>query len=448
MTTNSLRRWALAIGAAALALGGCSTFLNKFNGQDKQIKRAAELQIQQLRVMRFADEYVGGIQEPIREFQAETHDPMDRLVSQDWLVSQATAAYTIATGPSAVANTLDMVVLATLSRMVVEDEWITDKYGARATPLRDAHRRLEALALELAKGTVTAEQLAQLQSLIAEWRARNPHINAVAYVHFRDFAQSIGHPRAGEEASRTGLFGLLGIDPLSGLDPAVRELAQSRELGERAIYYAQRMPNLLDMQVLRLADQFATAPETQHLLANADKAGTAAEAAGRLASELPGVLSQEREAAIRQFMDAINVESGHTRELVAQLRGALEAGTAASNSLNTTIHSFDQLVATLQAPSPTPPGGPPPTPSRPFNITEYTAAAAEISRAANQLEQVIAGINRSSPALVQAADGAGATLQHVIDHAYWRSVELLGILFLGGLGAALAYRGVARRWLT
>jgi len=228
----------------------------------------------------------------------------------------------------------------------------------------------------------------------------------------------------------------------------VRELAQSRELGERAIYYAQRMPNLLDMQVLRLADQFATAPETQHLLANADKAGTAAEAAGRLASELPGVLSQEREAAIRQFMDAINVESGHTRELVAQLRGALEAGTAASNSLNTTIHSFDQLVATLQAPSPTPPGGPPPTPSRPFNITEYTAAAAEISRAANQLEQVIAGINRSSPALVQAADGAGATLQHVIDHAYWRIVELLGILFLGGLGAALAYRGVARRWLT
>ena len=36
------------------------------------------------------------------------------------------------------------------------------------------------------------------------------------------------------------------------LDPAVREITQSRELAERAIYYMQRTPDLLDMQIERL----------------------------------------------------------------------------------------------------------------------------------------------------------------------------------------------------
>jgi hypothetical protein len=337
-----------------------------------------------------------------------------------------------------------MIVLATLSRMVVDDAWVTEKYGARATPLREAQRRLEALARELPNGVITAQQLAQLQQVIDEWRKQNPHIRAVAYVHFRDLATSIGHPKPGEDAPG-GLFALLGIDPLSGLDPAVREIAQSRELAERAIYYVQRMPTLLDIQADTLADEYAVTPETKRLLADVDRAAMAAETTGRLAGELPEVLTREREAAIRQFMDAVTVETAHTRQLVVEVRGALEAGTAASNSLHTTIQSFDQLVAVLTKPKP---GGPAQTPGKPFDITEYTAAAAEIARAANELQQLIAGIERGTPALVQAAAGSTATLQNVVDHAYWRGVQLIALLLLGGLGAALAYRGIARRWLA
>ena len=230
----------LACGSAALAICGCSTIQQMFLADKASAQRAEQLQIQQFRVMRFADEYVGGIIEPLQRFQASTDNADDRLAAQNWKLSQSTAAYTIASGPSAVANTLDMIVLATLSRMVVEDAWITERFGERATPLRDAHRRLEAQARELATGAITAEQFAQLQSIIDEWRKKNPHINAVSYVHFSDFAKSIGHPTASEHGSAGGLFALLGIDPLSNLDPAVREIAQSRELAERTIYYAQR----------------------------------------------------------------------------------------------------------------------------------------------------------------------------------------------------------------
>jgi hypothetical protein len=200
------------------------------------------------------------------------------------------------------------------------------------------------------------------------------------------------------------------------------------------------------MQVERMSDQFATTPETIRLLANIDRATQAADAAGRLAGELPGVLTREREAAIRQLMEALTVETAHTQALVTEIRGALEAGTATSNSINTTIRSFGQLMAGFQQPKSA--GGASEAPGRAFDITEYTAAATQFTRTADELQKLIAGIERDSPALIQAVDEESASLQIVVDHAYWRIVQLLVLLLLGGFVLALAYRGIARRWLA
>jgi hypothetical protein len=430
---------------AVFALCGCSTIRHVFHVGDQPSKQAEQLQILQIRNQRFADEYVGSIIQPIRQFQVSTDNAVDRLDAQNWMLSQATAAYTIASGPSPVVNVVDMVVLATLSRMVIDDVWSGERFGDRAAALRDAYRRLEPVALELAKGALPPDQIAALQQVIIEWRAQNPHVTAISYVHFRDVAGSYGRPAGGGSDPVSGLFSLLGLDPFSSLDPAVREITRSRELAERTIYYAQRVPNLLDMQVERLTFEFATMPETKQLLADADSVSGAARIAGRVMDEFPGLLAGEREAAVRQFMDSIRVETANIRQLTLDVHAALEAGTATSNSLNATIRAFDQMVAGFQKPAP---GGPAQSPGRPFDITEYTAAAAEITRAANELKQLIAGVDQGSPALVGAADHASTMLRDVVDHAYWRIVELIGVLLLGGLGVALIYRGIARRWLA
>jgi len=435
---------ALAAAAAVIALCDCSTVRHVFHSGDQASKQAEQLQILQLRNQRFADEYVGSITDPIRRYQTSTDNAADRLYSQDWMLSQATAAYTIASGPSPVLNAADMVVLATLSRMVIDDAWVGERFGDRVAALRDAYHRLEPQALQLASGALPPDQIAALQQLIIEWRAQNPHVTAIAYVHFRDVAASMRQPAGGVSNSFSGLFTMLGLDPFSSLDPAVREITQSRELAERTVYYAQRVPNLLDMQVQRLAFQFATMPETKQLLADADSISTAASTTGRVIGEFPGVLAGERQAAIRQFMDAISVETTKIRELAIEVRTALDAGTATSNSLNTTIRSFDQMVAGFQKPPPS--GQPAQSPGRPFDITEYTAAAAEITRAAGELHQLVAGVDKDSPALAQAAGQATLKLQELVDHAFWRGAQLIGLLLLGGLGAALTYRGIVRRW--
>ena len=92
--------------------------------------------------------------------------------------------------------------------------------------------------------------------------------------------------------------------------------------------------------------------------------------------------------------------------------------------------------------------GAPQTPGRPFNITEYTDAAGEIARAAKELQGLIAGVDRDDTPLILAADRATTALQGVIEHTYWLLIRLIGILLLGTLAATLAYRGIARRWIT
>lgn len=440
------RRCALAAGLAALTLVGCSTLRQTFQSADKATKRSEQLQILQLRSMRFADEYVGSIVEPIRHFQASTDDAGDRLAAQNWLLSQATAAYTIASGPSPVVNAIDMVVLASLSRMVIDDAWSSEHFGERAALLRDTYRRLEPLALELAQGALPADQIAELRQLIVKWRAQNPHVTAISFVHFRDVAASIGQSAPTGIDPAGGLFSLLGLDPFSSLDPAVREIARTRELAERTIYYAQRVPSLLDMQVERLTYEFATMPEMKRLFANADSVTHAADTTGRVIGELPALLSREREAAIRQFMDAVTAETSRTRQLTVELKATLEAGTAASDSLTTSIRAFDQLMQRFDKPPPA--VGVPQTPSRPFNITEYTDAAGEIARAAKELQGLIAGVDRDDAPLILAAGRATTALQGAIEHAYWLLARLIGILLLGALVAALAYRGIVRRWIT
>jgi hypothetical protein len=436
--------WAVAAGFAAWMLCGCSTIRQVFHSGDQSSKQAEALKVLQLKNMRFADEYVGSIQTPIRLFQASTENAQDRLTAQNWMVSQATAAYTIASGPSPVVNAVDMVVLATLSRMVIEDAWSSERFGDRAAPLLNAYRRLEPLALDIANTALPPDQIAALQQIIVRWREQNPHVTAISYVHFRDVAASMGHATDTGGASTSGLFGMLGLDPFSSLDPAVREITQTRELAERTIYYAQHVPNLLDMQAERLSLEFAAMPETKRMLDNADLIAGAANTTGRVVGELPNLLTQEREAAIRQFMDAITLETGHTRQLVAELHGALEAGTVTANSLTASIQAFDQLMARFDKPAVP---GAAQSSSRPFNITEYTAAAAEITRAAAQLQGLIGGVEQGSPALINAADHASLTMRQLIDHAYLRILELIGVVLLGGLAVMLVYRGISRRFI-
>jgi hypothetical protein len=415
---------------AAIVLVICSTascgVLRGWLSHDDSEQRAAEMEEVQLRVMRFADEYSGRIANPIQRFQVAAASAEERLAAQNWRLAQATAAYTIASGPNPFTNALDMIVLATLSRMVLEDHWVEELYGDRALHLQEIHRELESQAWQLTEGVLDADQVTLLHEMIDEWRAEHPKVRAVAHIHFSSFAKAVSPE--GSSQGGGGLFALIGLDPLHNLYPAVREITQTRQLAERSIYYLQRAPDLLDMQIERLTYQFAVMPEIKSVLVNADRFGLAAESTGELFDHLPAAFASEREATLRQLGAMLSAQQGQLRELLIDMRATLEAGTdtasAVQGALSTARQLTDRTHNQRDAQEPSAMRG------RPFDITEYTAAARELSATANELQALIREAAASTDEVSSLAAVARRDAEALVDHTFWRLLQLLGLFFL------------------
>ena len=429
----------LVLLVCAGLLSGCGIANRLFRDRAAEERAAALLQLQ-LSVMRFADEYTSWVTERVGVFQRSTSDPAERLAAQSWLVSQATSAFTIATGPNPELNAIDMLVFATLSRMVIEDRWVGELYGAHAEGLLVAHRGLEARAWSFAPTLLSEAQVIELRSGIEAWHRKNPVVRAVPFIHFEDFAFATGATPTGT-ASSSSIFSFLGIDPLSNLDPAVRELAQTRQLAERAVYYGQRAPQLISMEAQRLAFELAMTPESAGLLENVDRIGGAAQTAGNLAADLPRLFAEERSAAIEQLTGILDERQGQLQALVVELRSTLEAGGTTSDSVRETVAALDVLLARFDRPA----SATARTGSRPFNVTEYTEALRVMGETAQQLQLLLNQADGKMPALGQASEHAAGQLVSLVDHVYWRLVQLILVLVAAGVLGALGYRAIARR---
>jgi len=420
-------------------LSAC-TLIDRMNPKKREAQeRAQQLHELQLMVMRFADEYVGRSTEVLNRFEATSLTPEQRLSVQNWKLQQADSAYTIASGPLAVGNALDMVVLASLSRMVLDDAWVGETYGARARPVQETYRQLETESWQLAATVLTEDQMKRLREVITEWRAAHPNVRAVATIHFRDFAKGVGAPRPGEESKRGNLFSLIGIDPFADLDPAVREITQTRELAERSIYYVQRMPTLLDMQVERLTYQLAVMPETKQLLGSIDRVSLVGSASDRVARTLPELLDKERAALVADLQQTLNVQSGNIGSLARELRGTLEAGTATANALHGALDSAHQISSQF-APRP---GAPPPKEQGPpFDIRNYTEMLRQATETARELDALTRSADAALPAVRSLTQDAATRLNQLVNHLFVLLLLLVLAAAAAATLAAVAYRRI------
>ena len=424
----------------AVLLSGCAITNSLFRDRAAE-ERAASLLQMQLSVMRFADEYTAWVTERVGIFQQSTDDPAARLEAQTWLVSQATSAFTIATGPNPELNAVDMLVFATLSRMVIEDRWVGEAYGARAEGLLTTHKALESRAWSFAPNLLSPAQIVELRSGIEAWHRDNPLGRVVPFIHLEDFAFASNATLPGT-ASSGSIFSFLGIDPLSNLDPAVREIAQTRQLAERAVYYGQRAPKLISMEAQRLTFAVAVTPESVGLLQNVERLGGAAQAASYLAADLPRLLADERSAALEQLTGILDQRQGELQALLVELRSTLETGGTTSDSVRETIATLDALLARFEQPASSSAAR---TNARPFDVTEYTEALRVLGETAQQLQLLLGQADGKMPALDQASQRATGQLVSLVDHVYWRLVQLILVLVAAGVLGALGYRAITRR---
>ena len=421
-----MKRSLVAFGVSlACLLAGCSN-LQKMTPSYRHAKqRTHTLEQLQLTTLRFSDEYCTRVYEGATRFQATARTPEERLQAQKWKSTQCESIYIDAGGPNPALNTIDIVVLATLSRMVVDDAWTI--YGERVELLRRTQHELEGAAWQLSKPVLSDAQTAQLHGIIDRWRAQNPSVHYVGAIHFTDFAKSIGEPGPAEESQADSIFSIVNLNPFAELDPAVAEIAQSRQLAERAVFYFQRLPNILDMQAESFPYQMAIQPETKQLLASLQRASLIGSAANSFTTDLPSILDREREALLRQLTLEITSQSASIGELSSNLRSTLEAGTATAKALNAVVQNLNTLTETsAQRGSP------------PFDIRNYTEALRSATVTAEQLAALTQQLNNAAPALRSATQG-------LIDNIVRQILLVLTALILGTLGAAIAYRLIVFR---
>jgi len=459
-------RFALAVLIAAAS--GCSvvqhetvatkSLFGSLTGEGGKSKTTNVVEVVQTGVMREADLYVGAVAQATDDFRIRVPTIEARNAAQQWKLTEATAAYINASGENPLFNAVDMVVLATLSRYVVEDYWVGEKYGEAARPLLVVHQQLESNAWTVVSVVLTPGQQEEVRKLLREYREEFPDMRYVAAVRLREVAGTLGKlPNEVEQGKKPGsLFSLLYINPLAGLDPTTVAIQQTRLLAQRAMYYAQRAPMLLGWQIELTTYQMAAQPEARGVLTDLDDVAQSTKVFAQTAAGLTNLVNAQREAAINQIFDRLALaqtnlvaelasQEAKLRSLLNETRQTLDAGSDMAKSANAAIQSLDAFMHYVSPPDTNAVASPPDTNSHPFNVLDYGTAATQVGAMARDLNTLLTSANRTAPEVEKLSKTAANDLQRVVHRAFWLGMVLIVVLLVGSVCAALVYRRLTRK---
>ena len=368
----------------------------------------------------------------VDKLQRGTNAPDPKEILK-WKIAINTVTVSIAAGQNSVANLLDMTVFVTMMRTALEERWQPGVFGESARPMLESARNGETEIWRLVGTILTPEQQAELRRSIDLWHSQNPLPESVLAVSSLGIASQLAEAGKDNAAKSGSVFSLLGVDPLSGLDPAVREIAQTRMFAERALFVTQKMPTLLRWQMELLSVNAVQMSAVQQLVTNSTQIAASVERFTAVAEKLPAQVSTERE----EILKALQAQETDASSL-------LKSGTQMSDSLNTTLTTLDALMKRFGV-GETNNAGPPKTNAEPFRIQDYTAKAAQLAVTAQQLTEMIRTLDQTldSTNLVQLSAQVGPAVQQartggkeIVDYAFWKGILLVVIALL----AALIYR--------
>ena len=308
--------WMTTIATGAATAGGCTSSSKK-----KDPKPQVDLTPQQVQsiVMTMSDDVMYSVADACAQIRQRCHRPEAQLYSASMRLGTAVAAISAATSQNPQVGYVDLFTMVMLQRMALEDP------PARATLeerdrrlLHDTWSRLEkSLWARVQEYNVTPQQLDELKDLILQWRADNPNRTGVTQVRLSEFAaqrqtaaaeKTSKNPFAQKPGDAPGsILRLLRLDPMQGLDPATRQLRETRLLAERMTFWAQRIPLILGWQIELTTTRLLTTDSVAGVLNNADEISKAADAFSsattRMAASYERTLDEfprERKAAIEQ----------------------------------------------------------------------------------------------------------------------------------------------------
>lgn len=395
-------------------------------------------------MLRFADHLMAST---IRASSTLERDgkPIDQTEMVKIKVRLTSETLAMVSTSNSIGTLIDLLMLSSAARIRVEDTWMPKVYGESAKPLVQALRDREREIWKFAKKVLPEPQLQELRSAIEIWRKETlekatTDLETIASLQLVNEVKNASRQRA-DVFTAASVFQLLDIDPLAGLDPATRELTETRLFGDRALFVGQRMPQLMEWQMELLTARAAELPEVQKMVDGTALLAASSDRASHTLADLPGLIRSERE----NLFSFIKSEKQGMVDLGKQLDHSFAEGSRMSESVDKTLKTYSALQEQLEAISKT-------SSSEPFRIRDWTESAVQITHAAQSINQLLTNLPESSDpethdrlatqfdALVRQAKGEGESLL--------RYAFVTGILFVAATCLLLLATGVAYRLLT
>jgi len=385
----------------------------------------------QAAVISYANRFIATVGQAAFRFEKELPTPEARFIASARKVYSLSAVTEIAAGPNPGPALLDLVVTATLNRIVWEDYWRPQVFGMPATIIVDAFKKMEKDAWQLASQVMTPPQLEELKDLILDWNAANPDQFAVDYIRFSDFGDIGKKPNLKEIQKPGGL--------LAPIQEATQAADEIRMTSERAMFLLSKMQIIAGFQVELVYRQLIMQPEVVKVLDDVTKFRETGDRFAVLLEKLPDEVASERAA----LMKAFDEREMKVRGIMGELQSTLDRVDGSFANLQKTtgdaqlllaraektglvfqdlIQSVDRLADKFESKRPN-------EPSRPFDIKDYTGALTKLQDTVQRLnELVITADAVSFPLINGVVDKINATAEKRVDHVFWRLVQLFAIV--------------------
>jgi hypothetical protein len=341
--------------------------------------RSVDPQHIQAATMSFADRYLAAMADAYERARIAAPTPQAALAAQRLKILAGIGATGNAVDPNPVVGLMDMAVMVTLTRQITQDPWARATFGKESADAVAATLEVqEADVWRIADSYFSHEQIGELHHLAARWRSEHPDQRYVAGARLADFPESKAGGGGGFAQPIAGsIFGLVTLDPFHGLDPAVKEVAQSRVLAERLFFYLRHTPVLMSWQADALFGQMLAEPQVTRLFTDvttisgsttrfSDATDRFSDASSRIATsvekfrlqlpeqqarlvgQLDELLARQRDGALKQATTQVSIERDATIE---QLNTSVAAQRAAmaGNLQSLSDQSIDRVYQRVRA---------------------------------------------------------------------------------------------------
>jgi ElaB/YqjD/DUF883 family membrane-anchored ribosome-binding protein len=379
---------------------------------------------------RYSDRFVTRVTLGANQVRDTSESSDARFRALQWKTVSLSTMVELAIGQDPVTNLLDMMVMTTLSRLVLEDYWLPVVFGeSEGAALVEDYRLLEEDIWRIADQVLTPDQQETLRSLIVEWHEENPDQILPWYVRLDEFS---GQRAADlQDLGRSG--GLLGIR-------AAREsIDEIQAFGERIIFYLQRAPLLTSFALEESIARILRGEEVTSLIDDTERFTTAAEELVAVVAQLP----YDQFAAIDQFMLRL---TDQRVALLEDLEGSGPQAEAVLGELRRSLEAAERIMVLTGTGGESATG----TESEAIDLADYRELAVNAEATARELRLLIeatdellgsaAWADRESQTS-RAMDRLELAQRSMIDRVALAAIGVIAFFFV----ALLVYRFVAAR---